>query len=113
MRRHGRAGYKCHSIQTRQSWKRLLSGSIIMTIFAVLAACGIRRAATIPSRTSIAGEIERKLAQLQGLRAMLKHLAASCQGDTRQNCPIIDGLSGRGRERAMAPRRAAGLNPAR
>ena len=62
---------------------------------------------------SIAGEIERKLAQLQDLRAMLKHLAASCQGDTPQNCPIIDGLSGRGRERAMAPRRAAGLNPAR
>jgi MerR family copper efflux transcriptional regulator len=40
-------------------------------------------------------EIDRKLAELQGLREMLKHLVANCQGDHRPDCPIIDGLSGR------------------
>jgi Cu(I)-responsive transcriptional regulator len=40
-------------------------------------------------------EIERKIAELQGLRDMLKHLVATCHGDHRPECPIIDGLSGR------------------
>lgn len=41
------------------------------------------------------GEIERKITELQGLRDMLKHLMASCHGDDRPECPIIDGLSGK------------------
>ena len=41
------------------------------------------------------GEIERKIIELQGLRDMLKHLVASCHGDSRPECPIIDGLSGK------------------
>ena len=41
------------------------------------------------------GEIERKIIELQGLRDMLKHLVASCHGDARPECPIIDGLSGK------------------
>ena len=41
------------------------------------------------------GEIERKIIELQGLRDMLKHLVASCHGDDRPECPIIDGLSGK------------------
>lgn len=41
------------------------------------------------------GEIERKITELQGLRDMLKHLVASCHGDDRPECPIIDGLSGK------------------
>lgn len=40
-------------------------------------------------------EINRKLAELQGLRDMLKHLVANCHGDDRPQCPIIDGLSGK------------------
>jgi MerR family copper efflux transcriptional regulator len=40
-------------------------------------------------------EIDRKLAELQGLRDMLKHLVANCHGDVRPECPIIDGLSGK------------------
>lgn len=40
-------------------------------------------------------EIDRKLAELQGLRDMLKHLVANCHGDDRPQCPIIDGLSGK------------------
>ena len=41
------------------------------------------------------GEIERKLVELQGLRDMLSRLVASCHGDHRPECPIIDGLSGK------------------
>ncbi|MEO3997808.1 Cu(I)-responsive transcriptional regulator [Mesorhizobium sp. CAU 1732] len=40
-------------------------------------------------------EIDRKLAELHGLRDMLSHLVANCHGDDRPECPIIDGLSGR------------------
>lgn len=40
-------------------------------------------------------EINRKLAELRGLRDMLKHLVANCHGDDRPQCPIIDGLSGK------------------
>lgn len=40
-------------------------------------------------------EIDRKLAELQELRDMLKHLVANCHGDDRPQCPIIDGLSGK------------------
>ncbi len=39
-------------------------------------------------------EIDRKLAELQGLRDMLRHLVDNCHGDDRPDCPIIDGLSG-------------------
>lgn len=45
--------------------------------------------------TTKLGEIERKIAELQGLHDMLKHLVATCHGDHRPECPIIDGLSGR------------------
>jgi MerR family transcriptional regulator, copper efflux regulator len=41
-------------------------------------------------------EIERKLAELVGLRDMLRHLADHCNGDSRPDCPIIDGLAGHG-----------------
>lgn len=41
------------------------------------------------------GEIERKIAELQALRGMLSHLVATCHGDHRPECPIIDGLSGK------------------
>lgn len=44
--------------------------------------------------TTKLGEIERKIAELQGLRDMLRHLVANCHGDHRPECPIIDGLSG-------------------
>ena len=40
-------------------------------------------------------EIDRKIAELRGLRQMLGHLVETCHGDDRPECPIIDGLSGR------------------
>lgn len=39
-------------------------------------------------------EIERKLAELAGLRDMLRHLVHNCHGDGRPDCPILDGLAG-------------------
>ena len=39
-------------------------------------------------------EIDRKLRELQGMRALLAHLVEKCHGDDRPDCPIIDELSG-------------------
>jgi len=39
-------------------------------------------------------EIERKIAELEGMRATLTHLVACCAGDERPDCPILDGLAG-------------------
>lgn len=39
-------------------------------------------------------EIERKIAELAGLRHVLLHLVEHCQGDDRPDCPIIDELAG-------------------
>jgi MerR family copper efflux transcriptional regulator len=44
------------------------------------------------------GEIDRKIAELTGLREMLGHLVENCHGDARPECPIIDGLSGKARD---------------
>ncbi|GHC67433.1 Cu(I)-responsive transcriptional regulator [Neogemmobacter tilapiae] len=44
------------------------------------------------------GEIDRKIAELTGLREMLGHLVENCHGDARPDCSIIDGLSGRSRD---------------
>lgn len=49
------------------------------------------------------GEIERKIAELEGLRDMLRHLVDHCHGDSRPDCPIIDGLAAD----VAQPRRAA------
>jgi len=37
--------------------------------------------------------IDDKIAQLQGLRASLDHLARSCHGGNRPDCPILEGLA--------------------
>ncbi|MEO9613849.1 MAG: Cu(I)-responsive transcriptional regulator [Nitratireductor sp.] len=39
-------------------------------------------------------EIDRKIAELKGLRDVLSHLVAHCHGDHRPDCPIIDELAG-------------------
>ncbi|MEO0821050.1 MAG: Cu(I)-responsive transcriptional regulator [Pseudomonadota bacterium] len=38
--------------------------------------------------------IERKIAELQGLRAMLSTLVDRCHGDGRPDCPILEDLAG-------------------
>ncbi|MHA1546608.1 MAG: Cu(I)-responsive transcriptional regulator [Alphaproteobacteria bacterium] len=38
--------------------------------------------------------VERKIAELQSLRATLTHLIDACRGDHLPDCPILDDLSG-------------------
>ena len=40
------------------------------------------------------GEIDARLAELQSLKDELSSLAASCDGDHRPDCPILNALSG-------------------
>ena len=40
------------------------------------------------------GDIERKIAELESLRAVLAELIARCHGDDRPDCPILDDLAG-------------------
>jgi len=44
--------------------------------------------------------IERKIAELETMRATLSHLVDSCHGDTRPGCPILDDLAAAGPEGA-------------
>ena len=37
-------------------------------------------------------ELERKVAEMQGMIRTLKHLAHTCHGDDRPDCPILDDL---------------------
>jgi Cu(I)-responsive transcriptional regulator len=39
-------------------------------------------------------QLEAKIAELQGMRQALDHLARSCHGDDRPTCPILDDLAG-------------------
>ena len=39
-------------------------------------------------------DIDRKIGALIGLRDMLRHLVKNCHGDSRPDCPIIEGLAG-------------------
>ena len=39
-------------------------------------------------------EIDRKIGELVELRAALSQLVASCHGDARPDCPILEGLAG-------------------
>jgi Cu(I)-responsive transcriptional regulator len=41
-----------------------------------------------------AAELERKERALHEMRRSLEHLAASCHGDDRPDCPILGGLEG-------------------
>lgn len=38
-------------------------------------------------------DIERKIAELEAMKATLQHLAERCHGDARPECPILDDLA--------------------
>jgi MerR family transcriptional regulator, copper efflux regulator len=44
-------------------------------------------------------EIDRKMAELAGMRATLAHLAENCHGDDRPDCPILEEFAERRSER--------------
>ena len=39
-------------------------------------------------------DLERRIAEMQGMVKTLKHLSHCCSGDARPNCPILDDLAG-------------------
>jgi len=39
------------------------------------------------------GELDRKIEEMQAMRRTLESLAASCHGDARSDCPILDDLA--------------------
>jgi len=39
-------------------------------------------------------ELDRKIREMQAMKATLEHLAHHCHGDERPQCPILDDLSG-------------------
>jgi MerR family copper efflux transcriptional regulator len=48
-------------------------------------------------------ELDRKMAELSGMRAALVRLAESCHGDDRPECPIIENLAQRNALEDQAP----------
>ena len=38
--------------------------------------------------------LEARIEELKAMAGALKHLAATCHGDDRPDCPIIEGLAG-------------------
>jgi len=53
-----------------------------------------RRASKEVKRLALAhiAELDRKISELQSMRAALAHLARNCHGDSRPDCPILDDL---------------------
>jgi MerR family transcriptional regulator, copper efflux regulator len=49
-------------------------------------------------------EIDRKIAELRGMRATLADLVHRCHGDDRPDCPILEDLAGAGEAPAAAAR---------
>ena len=41
-------------------------------------------------------DIEKKMRELDAMAATLRHLVKNCRGDSRPDCPIIDGLAKQG-----------------
>lgn len=50
-----------------------------------------------------AGELKRKEKELHAMRLSLEHLARSCHGDDRADCPIIDDLERASAKKAQLP----------
>lgn len=44
-----------------------------------------------------AAELERKITEMQAMADTLRHLAHTCAGDGRPDCPILDDLGGKAR----------------
>lgn len=50
-------------------------------------------------------ELESQIAEMQAVAATLRKLAATCHGDNRPDCPILDDLSAEHDAPARAPKR--------
>ena len=54
-----------------------------------------RRASAEVKRIALAhaGDLQRRIDEMQAMRRTLEHLAHSCHGDERPECPILDDLA--------------------
>ena len=54
-----------------------------------------RRASAEVKRIALAhaGDLQRRIDEMQSMRRTLQHLAHSCHGDERPECPILDDLA--------------------
>jgi MerR family transcriptional regulator, copper efflux regulator len=54
-----------------------------------------RRASAEVKRIALAhaGDLQRRIDEMQAMRRTLQHLAHSCHGDERPECPILDDLA--------------------
>ena len=54
-----------------------------------------RRASAEVKRIALAhaGDLQRRIEEMQAMRRTLQHLAHSCHGDERPECPILDDLA--------------------
>jgi MerR family transcriptional regulator, copper efflux regulator len=50
------------------------------------------------------GGLDRKIAEMQGMRRTLEHLVHHCHGDQRPDCPILEDLARIGEHRANGER---------
>ena len=48
-------------------------------------------------------ELETRIAQMREMAETLRSLAGACAGNARPDCPIIEGLAGRGADPVRAP----------
>jgi len=59
-----------------------------------------RRASATVKRLALehVAELDRKIQDMQAMKATLEQLAVHCHGDERPECPILDGLADGGRD---------------
>jgi Cu(I)-responsive transcriptional regulator len=58
-------------------------------------------------------DLEAKIAELQGMAGSLRHLARSCHGDDRPDCPILEDLAGQGESAGAGGRKPRTIEQAR
>ncbi len=71
-------------------------GFSIKDIQRLLALWQDRRPSADVKRLALAhvAELDTRIAELQGMRNTLRHLANKCHGDARPTCPILEDLAG-------------------
>lgn len=97
------AGYRLYdprAVETLRFIQRARSlGFAVKDVGALLALWRDRDRASAEVKAMAArhvAEIERKIAELDSMRATLNILVDRCHGDDRPDCPILEGLAGEG-----------------
>jgi Cu(I)-responsive transcriptional regulator len=111
---NGYRRYDEHDVQRLRFVQRARSlGFSIDDVRSLLALWGNRRRASADVKRLAmrhVAEVDRRVAELQGMRATLMHLVERCHGDDRPHCPILDELAGAGEKATSQPPDRAGNN---